>query len=42
MNQAAVINDFSQFHSAVSTMGKMMSSVTLTYSTMITRFTQLP
>jgi hypothetical protein len=42
MNQAAVINDFSQFHSAVSTMGKMMSSVTLTYSTMITRFTQVP
>lgn len=42
MNQAAVINDFSQFHSAVSTMGKMMSSVTLSYSTMITRFTQLP
>jgi hypothetical protein len=42
MNKSFIFNDFSPLHNSVSTMGESMSSVTLSYSTMITPFTQVP
>ena len=42
MNESYIFNDFSPLHNAVSTFVTDLSSVTMSYSTMITPFTRVP